>query len=240
MNTSKLKMTPSNEINILHNIIKHKLRSSVIEALKIGKLLIKQKENIKHGEFEKWIEHSLTFSTRSAERYMKLYRYRGKTDSLTDLQSAYKMVQSLDAKKRTIETKLAFDRVLEYKKTGKKPENWRQNTDDKLFKEEIERDERINNIKENYEQRIYEQKHIKDPIKKAINEFNEDYKIRKEYKDKLKLSGDIKETYAYLDAIMDYLNGLEDDNRRLEACHNIIKTVKSITKDLQRKIYQNT
>ena len=34
-------------------------------------------------------------------------------------------------------------RVQEFKQTGVKPEGWRKNTDDKLFKEEIQRDKRL-------------------------------------------------------------------------------------------------
>ena len=39
----------------------------------------------------------------------------------------------------------------------------------------------------------------------------------------------------FIDAILDYLDELEDDNRRIEACYNIIKLVKGgIAVDLQR------
>jgi hypothetical protein len=38
----------------------------------------------------------------------------------------------------------------------------------------------------------------------------------------------------FVDAIMDYLNGLTDDNRRVEACYNIIKVCKGIANQLQQ------
>jgi hypothetical protein len=37
----------------------------------------------------------------------------------------------------------------------------------------------------------------------------------------------------FQDAIMDYLEGLENDSRRIEACHNIIKVCKRIAAELQ-------
>ena len=59
---------------------------------------------------------------------------------------------------------------------------------------------------------------------------------RETFKEQIRISSEGKEN-PFIDALIDYLQGLDDDNRRLEACHNIIKVAKSIAKELDRKVY---
>jgi excisionase family DNA binding protein len=66
----------------------------------------------------------------------------------------------------------------------------------------------------------------------ALNEQSKEAQKRADWKEKIRLSADgMKDPFQ--DALMDYLNGLADDNRRIEACYNIIKICKKIANELQ-------
>ena len=64
-------------INKLHDAINKNLRQSLTDAKKIGKLLFEQKDIIKSqkGSFTQWAEDNLSFSVRTAQRYMQLYQF---------------------------------------------------------------------------------------------------------------------------------------------------------------------
>jgi hypothetical protein len=57
--------------------------------------------------------------------------------------------------------------------------------------------------------------------------------VRQQFKDRIRISHE-GQADPFVDAIMDYLNGLPDDNRRIEACYNVIKVCKGIANQLQR------
>lgn len=57
---------------------------------------------------------------------------------------------------------------------------------------------------------------------------------RTEWKEKIRLSDGGQED-AFMDALIDYLETLADDNRRLEACNNIVKICRNIAVELQKK-----
>lgn len=56
---------------------------------------------------------------------------------------------------------------------------------------------------------------------------------RSDFKDKIRLSDDGKKD-PFVDAIMDYLNDLGNDTRRIEACNNIIKVCRNVSVKLQK------
>jgi hypothetical protein len=65
---------PTKEIITLHLEIVGHLRESLKKAIRIGELLLKQRAGLRHGEFRRWIEGSLPFSSRTAKGYMKVPR----------------------------------------------------------------------------------------------------------------------------------------------------------------------
>lgn len=87
----------SRKINLLHDEIKRNLLSTLNKALRIGQLLSIQKDKLKHGEFTTWVKQNLPFSDRTARNYMRLFRERDKlkTENVTDLSKAYKLVRQL-------------------------------------------------------------------------------------------------------------------------------------------------
>jgi hypothetical protein len=56
---------------------------------------------------------------------------------------------------------------------------------------------------------------------------------RNEWKEKIRLSDGGKED-AFMDALIDYMETLPNDTRRIEACNNIIKICRNISVELQR------
>lgn len=82
------------EIVSLHQEIGEHLKLSLKKAIKIGKLLTEQKENLRHGEFTPWIKVNLPFTDRTARNYMRLYREKArlKTETVSVLTDAYRLL----------------------------------------------------------------------------------------------------------------------------------------------------
>lgn len=233
--------TAAEELNRLHGDIEGKMRSTVHDAIRAGEILSNVKDKLKHGDFITWVEINCKFSDRTARRYLSLYEYRSKTASVSNLQEAYKQVETMEAQAKQSESQKALDRVKTYKKTGVKPEDWRRGTDDKLYQEETERDKRIQGIKDRIEQeskdREEKQKEssVDDMFSSAMDflkQAGSSVAKRIEFKQRIRLSHEgLNDTF--IDALMDYLDELESDSRRIEVCHNIIKVCKGIANQLQ-------
>ena len=138
--------------------------------------------------------------------------------------------------------------------TGKKPSDWDNETEYEYRKELRERADRARRITES-NQRIAEEEErrrklaeeaktdeemwrnvdeVKDELfQRLAGEAIQHYEKRAKLKERFKLSQDgVKD--VFIDAIMDYLDELQDDNRRIEACNNIIKVCRNISVELQK------
>ena len=134
-------------------------------------------------------------------------------------------------------------RVSQAIKTGSFPSGWNpecQRLYEDRIKEERLRDERIRKMQEEMQKGAEERKCREDERKARVEEIDELVKgitenltRRQVFKERIRISHDGKDD-PFIDAILDYLDELEDDNRRIEACYNIIKTCKGIAVDLQR------
>jgi CHASE3 domain sensor protein len=67
----------------------------------------------------------------------------------------------------------------------------------------------------------------------AADSFIQQTQKKEEWKEKIRLSDCGKED-AFMDAIIEYMETLENDTRRIEACNNIIKICRNISVELQR------
>jgi hypothetical protein len=135
------------EVNRLHTSIGEGTKQIIAYAIKIGELLDIVKINLEKNDFEMWVKENISFATRTAYRYISLFNHKNQIAAAESLQEAYRQIETLEAQKRQTETQRAFNRVAEFRKTGVKPEGWRRGTDDKLAKEEQERDARIDQVK---------------------------------------------------------------------------------------------
>ena len=87
-------ITPLDEIKSLHTQIVAAGRTSLDKAIRVGELLTNLKASKPHGRWLEFVATDLPFSDRTASRYMACWENREKlkTDSVSDLASAYRML----------------------------------------------------------------------------------------------------------------------------------------------------
>lgn len=237
------------ELNRLHGEIEQKLRTTVQDAIRAGEILTQVKDRLDHGEFLPWIERNCEFRRTQADVYMRLYRHGDKLPTAGNLREAEQIVAQIESREKQSEGQKARERVKHYLKTGEKPEGWRRGTDDKLAQEELDRDERIEKAKAKMEaariEREAEQAARKaeweagrietETLMRAADLMAERAEKKREFKERIRLSQS-GESDLFIDALMEYLDELDDDNRRIEACQNIIKVCRNIANELQREV----
>jgi len=235
--------TAADELNRLHAGIEGKMRSTVQDAIRAGEILSQVKERLRHGDFLPWITANCRFSNKTAEKYIAVNKYARKIESSSNLQEAYAQIETLEAQARQSEEQRARARIDEFKRTGTKPEGWRRGTDDNIAQDEIGRDARVKKMQADLlaEHETLERSAPKKRINigesiQSINELvgaiAEHTKKRVAFKERIRISSE-GEKDAFIDALMDYLDELDDDNRRIEACYNIIKVCKNIAIEIQ-------
>jgi hypothetical protein len=141
-------------------------------------------------------------------------------------------------------------RVVYAVNTGQKPADWDDETEreyNREIKEREARDRRVDEakqtmeaarLKKEQEQRAWQDRQRENDIdsrllEEAASRVIAQSQKRQRFKERIKLSQS-GESDAFIDALMEYLEELEDDNRRIEACTNIIKVCRNISNELQR------
>lgn len=230
------------EIASLHNTLK----MSVQKAIRIGQLLTEQKDFVGHGLFLNWLDANLDITRQTADKYMKLYAYRDKCKLELHLQSAYKQIETIEAQERQSKEERDRSLIAEYRKTGKKPAGWDRSLDYRIKKDDeasIKQQERKEQVFREREERAKQYKlnaegekvtFISDALKAATETIIAKHEERQNWKERIRLSDSGKDN-AFMDAIIEYLDTLPDDNRRIEACSNIIKICRNISIELQQK-----
>ncbi len=249
--------------------LQNTLKMSVQKAIRIGELLTEQKAFVGHGQFLPWLEKNFEMTERTAQRYMNLFAYRDKTDTLSDLQSAYRQIETIEAQEKQSKEERDRSIISEYRKTGIKPPGWTpkidkavKDTDAHLVKvkedrakEDAEREQRAKEYREKQEAATRPYVAPASPMPEPPDDTAHYYRLgklteemlnnassattthtnqRTEWKEKIRLSDGGQED-AFMDALIDYLETLADDNRRLEACNNIVKICRNIAVELQKK-----
>ena len=177
---------------------------------------------------------------------MALFRYRDKTAKLADLHEAYQQIETLEQQAKQSKEQRERTLIAEYRKTGVKPTGWDRSLDYRIKKDdeakkaqtdriEQERIARENRAKDRKESQTEATHHtvFSEALKTTTETIIGKMEKREEWKEKIRLSDNGKE--PFMDAIIDYLEGLESDSRRIEACNNIIKICRNIAVELQRK-----
>ncbi len=197
------------EIIALHNGIETAYRRSVQDAVKIGELLLIQKQQMEYGQYLLWVKEKLPFSEATAKRYVQLFEYRDKTLTVSDLQTAYEVVKELESEKRHQDQERKQDLISTYLKTGEKPEGWDRSCDYELQRR---KDDATALSEANQDVEINEA----EPIE---NEVLLDYKdvIDEEYEQTQKEKAHQKARRGLLGQIDDYLKTYPDDLGYLEA-----------------------
>jgi len=221
------------EIIRIHNGIMQSLRRTVPEAIRIGQIITEQKEQLEHGQFLPWLS-TLPFDQKTCWRYANTYKYADKIGKLPNLQEAYKQIESIEIIERRKEDERKQALIRERIKTGVKPEGWDRSLDYE-YNKRIEQGGYAK-IKDDFEWPKSEKQEpaSSDMLKQATDIFFEHQDKIKSFKEKIRLSDSGKDD-AFIDAIMEYVDGLESDNRRIEACNNIIKVCRNISVELQKE-----
>jgi hypothetical protein len=222
------------------------LKMSVQKAIRIGQLLTEQKEFVGHGLFLPWLEKNFDMSQQTASNYMRLFSHNDKLLNIGNLQEAYRQIETIEAQEKQSKAERERTLISEYRKTGAKPTGWTRDLDYRIKKdaeEQVKQQERIDRAKKEREQRAADYKQRQDPtthykldgsmLADAASNFISKSQERMMWKEKIRISAGGKDD-AFNDAIMDYLETLPDDNRRIEACNNIIKICRNISIELQK------
>jgi hypothetical protein len=228
------------EIIKLHLGIIGSLRKSVEDAVKIGNFLTIEKDKMKHGEYLPWIK-SMNIDSNTAERYRKLYIY--KIPNVGNLQEAYEQIETIEQQEKQKENARKQSMINQYVSSGIKPKDWDRSLDYE-YKKRIDneafqkRSDAAFNAKRNKQDET-KKKYINSPasgivddIMNSLGNHIESEIKRKTFKESIRISHEGLSD-PFIDAIMDYLETLNDDNRRIEACYNIIKVCKGIANSLQ-------
>lgn len=82
--------TAADQINDEHSQLTHDLAFALRRALRIGRLLSKQREKTPRGEWTDWIEANLVFGVHEARRYIRVYQNRARVlaSEVTSLRGA--------------------------------------------------------------------------------------------------------------------------------------------------------
>lgn len=85
------------QINKWHNEILGFGAQALERAMLSGEALMEIKRKVGWGSYESWIKENLTYDERTARRYVSIYEYRKrlKTDSVSDLTSAYRLIANI-------------------------------------------------------------------------------------------------------------------------------------------------
>lgn len=158
--------------------------------------------------------------------------------------------KQIETRKKQFESTAIQKRIAEYKRTNIKPKDWDEKTEReylKVIQEDKARKQRIDEYKKQSEEaqekkRIEEEqireqrirRDIESEMLKSMTDLHlKNFEKKQAFKKRIKLSQS-GESDLFIEALMDYLNELPDDNRRIEACNNIIKVCRNISVELQR------
>lgn len=232
--------TAGAELNRLHREIEGKLRSTVGDAIRAGEILSQVKERLKHGDFLPWIQANCKFSQKTAYRYLSLHDYRNKIVTVTNLQEAYQQIESLEAVERRKEAERKAQLINERIRTGQKPEGWdrsleyeyQKRIDDDAYHARAEAAFEAKRAENSKPEPESQDTMTSEQALGILKIHAEAVAQRQDWKEKIRVSHEGKAS-PFLDAIIDYMETLPDDNRRLEACFNIIKVCKRLAVELQ-------
>jgi len=110
--------TLAEKVNREHRHAESSARQALKHAVEAGELLLKAKEAVGHGNFNKWIEGNFEGSQRQATRYMRLAtaadQKRIAPDEVSSLAEAEGMLREQDAERHRAEIKRATPADEEY------------------------------------------------------------------------------------------------------------------------------
>lgn len=230
------------KINDKHESVKNRSRLLIDEAIEIGSLINYVKEMCDHGEFITIINNGFVFSHKTALRYMSLHNYAEKVRQMSDLQEAYKLIESEESKKKQAEQADQRQRIQYRIEHNEKPNTW-QRSDDYAWKKHQEeaqaRSQRIKDFQEsqpNISATANDTSELDEDLNRAkekasgsadfINDYLKNEQSKLADMQNLKITN---QNGGILQLVESYLAGLGSDSQRIEECYNIIKYCKDLS-----------
>jgi hypothetical protein len=83
------------EIAHLHDEIYQQTMAILPKIMRVGELLVIQKQKLPHGYFNSWINENLPFSSRTAQNYMRVFRHKEQieNENISLLSDAYNILK---------------------------------------------------------------------------------------------------------------------------------------------------
>lgn len=224
------------KVNHEHSEVIHSSKQAIQHAIEAGKLLTKIKGMVEHGQFVSAINSYFEFSQPTAYRYIQCYVYSAKLSQMINLQEAYKLIETEEAKKKRAKEESQHAKFAYRKQYGEKPDTWERADDyawEKYKQAEADRDARIAKAKQDMETSERTAKDNDNNYQQATD-YLKDY-IQTENLKQAQLSelNIVNQNGSIIDVIEHYLSGLDTDSQKIEECHNIIKYCKNVSVKLQ-------
>lgn len=237
------------KINDAHEGVVQSSKDAIQYAIMAGAELSRIKSLVEHGDFIPILNSGkFKFGERTAQRYMQVADYSAKTTQLSDLQEAYKLIESEESKKKQAEQADQRQRIQYRIEHNEKPSTWQRSDDYAWKKHQEEAQARSQRIKDFQESQLNISATDKDTseLDEDLNrakekasgsaDFINDY--LKNEQSKLADMQNLKITNqngGILQLVESYLAGLGSDSQRIEECYNIIKYCKDKAIKLQQK-----
>lgn len=225
------------QINNAHAGVINSSKDAIQYAIKAGEALTRVKKMCKHGEFMDTVNTIFNFPTTTAFRYMKCYEYSAKIPAVENLQSAYKLIESEEAKKKLAKEEGQRSKFAYRRKYNEKPDNWTRDDDyawKRIQEEDIARNKRIADLKKEMDEAAQQKRIDDESIDAGLDRLREHFDNEQAKIEKLKSLNITNQNGGILDLLGNYLTGLSTDSQRIEECHNIIKYCKSVSAKLQQ------
>jgi len=229
----------ADKLNSLHERVNNSAKLAVTDAITIGGLLLEAVEEHGKKTLSAWLDAGNTVIARSvAYRYMDLYAYRDQIGESKNIFVAYKQIADFKADQKRIEYKQSADRVAEFKKTGVKPEGYKRMTDERRSKKleaaQNPRWDSVPDIEKNNKVEFSIDEILENPVSENVTDalcYDEEPRNRsaswlKIFIDRFEYTGNNRGLIASIIENIDYC---EDDNARIEACHDAIKVLNEIS-----------
>ena len=243
----EIMLAEAEQVKICHEKIGLCFKTALESAREAGKTLNNVKARI--SGYGNWVKENCEISLRTANNYTDIYNYWNeveKRNSIADFSSMntiYKEIEQIKQDEKKTELQKANERIVLFKKTGKKPEGWRLHTDDKLLeekeKEEAEYEKRKKEAFESQKKRVEDKKRADEEnarseqrTREEVNKIIGDLQAKETWRQRLMASKNCTDKLSEI--LLDYLSGLGSDHERLVACTEGIKVLRAASVELQR------
>jgi hypothetical protein len=192
-------------------------------------------ETLPNGRIKTWDKYlqDVGLAYRTVHRWLEHYE---PTEQRLLTDEEYQRKEQEKRRKQMEHEQAIKDRVAERLRTNAMPNDW-DDESEKVYQERLAQEKKDREWRERIrlESRERERKTSKtqetiEEFEHLLSEFTEQTDKRKEISKKMRLTGDNADS-AFNQMLIEYLESLDSDSQRLEACYNGIKIFKAYIRD---------